>query len=421
MVAMTMALLGGVGQAQPIFDYVSRPEDAYGWAKTDQTRLASGAIVTHLELTSQVWRGLTWQHRLQLIEPAAMRYPRTALLLITGGSLNSSEISQLATAADMLSAPVVILGDIPNQPLYDGLSEDALIAFTFQNCLESGDPTWPLLFPMTKAAIKAMDAVEAYTQNEWQVGVDSFFVTGASKRGWTTWFVACVAPSRIKGIAPMVYDNLNLAAQMPHQLAAWGDYSEQIDDYTELGLPDMLTSKEGQALAAMVDPYTYRSRATMPKLIISGTNDRYWPVDAANLYFADLPEPRYLLYVPNCGHGLADLARVMMAQTGFFAACTGRAKLPKLRWESVEGRHLKLQVSSDLAPLQVRQWTASAPTRDFREARWSSSDLRPHNGTFTGRVRYPDKGYSAIFAEAVYAIEGRPMPLSTGVAVVGPR
>ncbi|GAG63333.1 unnamed protein product, partial [marine sediment metagenome] len=232
MVAIIVSLMGGTVHAQPIFDYVNKPDAAYAWEKTDETELASGATVTRLTLTSQVWRGITWRHRLHLLAPADMKYPRTALLVITGGSPNNSEISQLATVAGLLSAPVVILGDIPNQPLYEGLREDALIAFTFQNYLESGDTSWPLLFPMTKAAVKAMDAVEEYTQKQWAVAVDSFFVTGASKRGWTTWFTACVAPQRIKGIAPMVYDNLNLAAQMPHQIEAWGDYSEQIDDYT---------------------------------------------------------------------------------------------------------------------------------------------------------------------------------------------
>ncbi len=422
-VVLVIATFGASGAvfAQPVFDYVNRPDDAYGWEVTGERTLSSGVTVMEMKLTSQVWQGIEWRHRVQVLTPAEMAYPETALLLITGGTAGAEELSMLGTMAGMISAPVIVLGDIPNQPLFDDLNEDALIAFTFQKALETGETDWPLLFPMTKAAVKAMDAVEEYTREEWAEPVRSFFVTGASKRGWTTWFTAVVAAERIAGIAPMVYDNLNLAAQMALHLEAWGEYSEQINDYTELGLPELLASGKGDVLAGMVDPYTYQARATMPKLIVTATNDRYWPLDAAKLYFGELPEPKYILYVPNCGHSLGDYARVIMAQAGFFAACPGRAQLPKLVWRYEQGRHLKLHVSSDVAPVKVRQWTAAAPTRDFREAEWIMRELRARNGEYTARLAYPEAGCGAMFVEVIYEVEGRQMPLSSNVVIVGAR
>jgi len=348
-----------------------------------------------------------------------MRHPQTAMLIITGGTAGKQELALVGLLASRLSAPVVVLGDIPNQPLFEGLTEDNLIAYTFAQYLDTGQSDWPLLFPMTKAAVQAMDAVEEYTAEAWETPVSSFYVTGASKRAWTTWFTAVVAPQRCVGIAPMVYDNLNLSAQMRHQLDAWGDFSEQINEYTELNLPQQLVNSDaGKRLGAMVDPYTYRTRATMPKLIISGTNDPYWPLDAANLYFEQLPQPRYLLYVPNSGHGLEDRMRVISAQVGFFAACTGQVPLPKLDWRYQEGRYLKLVISSDVTPQQVLQWTATSPTRDFRKALWQQSPTRQYKGQYIARIHYPKDGYIAVFGETVYDFQGTTLMLCTSVRIV---
>ena len=63
---------------------------------------------------------------------------------------------------------------------------------------------------------------------------------------------------------------------------------------------------EGQKLWKMVDPWVYREKITIPKLIINGANDPYWPLDALNSYWDDLKGDKWLLYVPNAGHDLRE-------------------------------------------------------------------------------------------------------------------
>ena len=46
----------------------------------------------------------------------------------------------------------------------------------------------------------------------------------------------------------MVIDTLNLPKQGPHQLAAYGKYSEQIGDYTASGMTDLLKKPNGRRL-----------------------------------------------------------------------------------------------------------------------------------------------------------------------------
>ncbi len=405
------------GWAQPVLDYVNAPDDSFAWQVTSEETVGQ-TTVTHLQVTSQTWRGIVWTHRVQVVVPQEMAHPETALLLITGGSPGREELTFLGMAAVGLSAPMVVLGDVPNQPLFDDLREDALISYTFSEFLDSGEADWPLLFPMTKAAVRAMDAVEEYTAQAWETPVRRWLVTGASKRGWTTWFTGAVAPERIVGIAPMVYDNLDMAAQMAHQVEAWGDYSEMIHDYTERGLPDLLGSEEGRRLGEMVDPYALRERITMPKLTITGTNDAYWPLDAANLYWDGLVGPKYILYVPNSGHGLDDLMRVINAQIGFSLCCSGRAPLPEPSWEFEEGGYLKLTVDPGPGAIRVMQWTAHTPTRDFRESTWEEEPAIEHEGRYIARMLYPEAGHSALFAEIVYEVDGREFPLSTNVRIV---
>ncbi len=416
-----LGLMATGAWAQTIRDYVDRPDDTYDWGIIGDDSLPSGATLTNLKVTSQTWEGIVWTHRVQIIVPKKLVAPETALMLITGGTAGRDELLLLDTIAAGVGAPMVVLGDIPNQPLFDDLHEDALIAYTFAKYLETGDPDWPLLFPMAKAAVKTMDAVEEFTRAEWDTPITTWVTTGASKRGWTTWFTGAVAGDRLLGIAPMVYDNLNLPAQMKHQVEAWGDYSHMIHDYTDRGLPDLLSTSVGIELSGIVDPYTQRDAITMPKLTITGTNDPYWPLDAANLYFDGMRGPNYILYVPNSGHGLDDILRVVNAQIGFFLACTGRAPLPDPSWRFEMGRYLKLHIKPGAEPMAVTQWTARSDTRDFRDATWVQEPAIERDGQYLCRLLRPETGYAAIFGEIAYDVEGRPAPISTNVRIIAAR
>jgi PhoPQ-activated pathogenicity-related protein len=271
---------------------------------------------------------------------------------------------------------------------------------------------------MVKSVVAAMNGVQEFARRHWSVEIEHFTLTGASKRGWTTWLTAAV-DSRVQGIAPMVIDVLNMAPQMKHQLKTWGKYSEQIEDYTRRGLQQHLETKPGQALLAIIDPYSYRQVLTQPKLILLGTNDRYWPLDALNLYWHDLPGRKHVLYVPNNGHGLHDLARVVGSVSALHLEASGKRKLPQLSWQLSDGPgHLTLQVTSDVEPSKVSAWVAHSPSRDFREAKWLSYPTQRRGEVYHYRLSSPPEGYAAIFGEAVYQGDALPYYLSTTVKII---
>lgn len=388
-------------QTPPLLAYVEKPDTSYAWSKSGETTLPSGGTCIRISMTSQTWQGITWKHDLAVLRPKKMKYPGACVLFIEGWHANTSMMDALGKAADGYGMPIAILFDIPNQPLFDGKYEDGLIAHTFVQYVATGDMTWPLLYPMTKSAVRAMDTIQKLAETEWKSPVKGFVVTGASKRGWTTWFTGA-ADKRVIGIAPAVFDNLNLAAQMKQQIDCYGKPSAMISDYTDKGLIEFLATDEGKQFAATVDPYTFVDRLTMPKLILLGSNDPWYTLESANLYYPDLIGDKHIVYVPNAGHVFIDQSRIADALTAFTLACCTKRELPKMTWDYAEQPEgLQLTIKAQKAS-EVRVWTATSDTKDFRNAKWTDQGIKGKTGGYVFTLPRPKSGFAAVFGEASY-------------------
>jgi PhoPQ-activated pathogenicity-related protein len=319
-----------------------------------------------------------------------------------------------------LGAPVAILRQVPFQPLFER-REDALIAYTFDEYLKTGEGDWPILLPMVKSAVRGMDAVQEFTQQRWQMPVDKFMVAGASKRGWTTWLTAAIDP-RVASAAPMVIDMLNFKEQIGLQRATFGELSEEVQDYERIDLPGRINTDLGRKLMEMVDPYSYRDRLLQPKLILLGTNDRYWPLDALKLYWNGLSEPKRVLYVPNQGHGIADINRLIGSLSALHRYSARGELLPQVSWTfSPTATTLGLNVETDRAPRRLMAWTAVSATRDFRKSHWQShACTHAANGTYRCETKIKPNQYTALYGEASFRDRDEPdFSLSTGVCING--
>jgi PhoPQ-activated pathogenicity-related protein len=403
--------------------YLARPEPVYKWEKRREIKVPGGTVYD-LHLVSQTWEHLIWEHRLLLAVPDKLLYSHFCILYNTGGNGGQGDIDLGMQAAQAYGGPVAILLNIPNQPLFGGKTEDNLVVYTWLKFLETGDADWPLHFPMAKAVIKAMDAIQAFTRTPGHVPVDSFLVTGASKRGWTTWLVGASGDQRVKGIAPMVIDTLNIRAQIAHQIAAYGEFSEQIQAYRDAGLLDVLRTDKGKPLLALEDPYIYRDKLTLPKLLIFGTNDAYWTGDALNLYWNDLKGPKWILYNPNVGHGLNTLQaefRVMNALGAFAQSIASRTDLPPIRWNyraTADG--VDLTVTCSGGAVSATLWHAAGPTHDLRKAVWTSAPMAAAGQTFTTHFPKPASGYAETYGDVTFTRSGRSFNLSTQIYVLQP-
>ncbi len=151
-----MAALGSVPALGDLPAYLRKPEPAFAW-KLNAKVERDGDRIYDLHLVSQTWQGITWEHALQVYQPKGVAPTATLLLWNQGGQPSPGSMAFGLDLARRLQAPCAFLYSIPNQPLLGGKKEDALIAETFVRYLDTKDEDWPLLFPMVKSLVKAMD------------------------------------------------------------------------------------------------------------------------------------------------------------------------------------------------------------------------------------------------------------------------
>jgi PhoPQ-activated pathogenicity-related protein len=410
----------------------SGPLAAYVAADDPATRVEPVALGEFLggtwqtvRLVSQRWRGVEWMHELSLFVPGNARADATtALYWIDGGSARgvpatgaagepSSALRTLAPIATAVALPAAVIRQVPYQPMFSGLQEDDLIAHTFTEFARTGDGTWPLLLPMVKAAVAGMDAVVAMASDR-GLDIGRFVVTGASKRGWTTW-LAAATDRRVVGIVPLVIDMLALDRHLRLQVESFGGLSEQLVPYTARGIDKLLATDRGGELIEIVDPFRYRNRLALPKLIALGTNDPYWPLGAVDLYREELPGPHWVSYCPNAGHGL-PMPRIAGLVAAMGRHASGAEPLPLVNWRfAPDGNNEACLLSAEEAPERITLWQAAAPTRDFRQVKWSPTEVTTRGPEWRIPLAVAQEGWTAAFVELHYPRPAVPLVLSTAV------
>ncbi len=422
--------------------YVAKPDPAYGW-KMDATIPGKDFTTFVLELTSQTWRTgadvdrPTWKHWLTIVRPEKPRAGK-AMLFIGGGSNRDSgpraASERTVNLALATNSVVVELGQVPNQPLFfddskdKGRSEDDLIAYSRVKYMATRDETWLVRLAMVKSGVRAMDVVQEFLASDagGRLKIDEFVVAGGSKRGWTTWLVAVVDP-RVVAIVPMVIDALNSEVITRHHYEAYGFFSPALKDYMNHGLfPHKVGTPEYRAVLAIEDPYNYRHRERLkiPKFLINASGDQFFLPDNSQFYFPDLPQEKYLRYVPNAKHSLEGSDARESLQAFYESVLNpGAAGRPKFTWKKQPDGSLRV-IATD-KPLRATLWQATNPdARDFRVdtigKAYSGSPLEVQpSGVYIGKVSPPAKGFTAFFVELEFDSGGKvSFKFTTEVSVV---
>jgi PhoPQ-activated pathogenicity-related protein len=417
--------------------YVAAPDPSYKYSVVREIA-DTGLKAVVLDMTSQNWRKpeeisrTEWRHWVTVIRPENVR-STTGFLFIGGGNNLSKPPERIDPMLGRIAreAGIVVaeLRMVPNQPLsFPGdtmkqRTEDEFIAYTWDKFLRGGDETWLARLPMTKAAVRALDTMTSFSKSADGGGltVDKFIVAGGSKRGWTTWTTAAV-DKRVIAIAPLVIDMLNVEPSFVHHWRAYGFWSPAIKDYTDMQITEWAGSPEYRALMKIVEPYEYRDRLTLPKMIINAGGDEFFLPDSSQFYFDDLKGESHLRYVPNTGHSLrnSDAPDTLLAFIEMVVASKPRPRY-SFRVDKAAGR---IHVKTIDRPAEVRIWQATNPNaRDFRfkisGAEYVSAPLAEERaGLYVASIPKPEKGWTAAFVELTYPGAGNvPLKVTSGVLV----
>ena len=432
---LTAIVLAHGGHYTALDRYVAAPDASFRYTLS-RTLTYPGLTAYQLEMVSQTWLGTAevdppeWRHWLTIYRPD---HPATAtaLLLIDGGSNTATAPAPdptLVLLAATANTVVVDVGQIPNQPLrFAGetatRTEDAIIAYTWDRFLRTGDERWPARLPMTKAAVRAMDAATAFLAQApgGATAVRNFIVVGASKRGWTAWSTAAVDP-RVIAIAPLVIDTLNIPQAFAHHWEAYGSWSSAVADYVAAGIMNWFGTPQMDALLEIEDPYPYRARFALPSYQMASTGDQFFVPDSPRYYFNDLPGEKYLRFVPNTDHSLGSLSAVANLAT-WVRAIAGNHPRPRFYWEADRAAG-ELTVRTVDTPTEVTLWQANNPNaRDFRletlGAKWTSTPVTGSSGVYKIVLPSPAKGWTAYLVELAFpGPEDTPLVFTTEVVVM---
>lgn len=406
------------------FEVVSRSEDDQ--ATTLIVRMVSQAWLSEEHVVEPIW----W-HWLTIVVPKTASTD-VAMLYIGGGDNEDEQPagaqSLLRLIASRSNAVVAELSMIPNQPVRfvdddGGRYEDGAIAYGWDKFLRGGardeDAEWLLRLPMTKAAVRAMDTVEAVLADSRPVA--RWVVAGASKRGWTTWTTAAV-DGRVVAIVPLVIDLLNVEASFDHHWRAYGFWAPAVGDYKTEGIMEWQGRPEYARLLEITEPFSYRDRLHLPKLLINASGDEFFLPDSWRFYWDELEGEKHLRYVPNAGHSLAG-TDVPITVANFLASIVEGRDRPTYNW-TVGADRIEVVTPQNATPSRVAAWSAHNPkTRDFRVPRikrtWTEEELAPvESGRWVLELDPPTEGWSAAFVELTYGEGADALKVTSGIRVV---
>ena len=204
-------------------------------------------------------------------------------------------------------------------------------------------------------------------------------------------------------------------------------------DYYENNITSRYDDPNMQTLAEMVDPYFYRDRLTMPKLVANSGQDEFQQPDDTHYWWNDMPEPKHFMMMPNTDHSCAlGIAQLLPSIGTWYSYLVRGIEIPKVDWTisnttgditaTVTGGTVKVKRATVWSARTCGSDSPSKYRRDFRllnldspcacgrtlddgtclnqeASRWTSIDIDPEeDGSYIAHIEAdPDGRWTAFF------------------------
>lgn len=231
-------------------------------------------------------------------------------------TVNFAESSGIVSAVlhQVPNQPIVFnpIDGVPGQDLIyaNGRTEDGIIARCWRMFIDNYndgliDHGVLVQNAMAKSAVRGLDTITEFVYNKTGNYPLRAGVTGASKRGWTTWLTAAVDYERVTFMAPVFFDELNMVENIHQHYRSLGGYTYAFFDYYYAGITEYLDSDAVQESLKVLDVLTFKDRygKFQTNYMINAGNDEFFLLGNPKYFFHHLSPKTLLRVLPNQGHG----------------------------------------------------------------------------------------------------------------------
>ena len=130
-----------------------------------------------------------------------------------------------------------------------------------------------------------MRAAQEFLKKEDIAHIKGWTVSGASKRGWTTWLVGATrcdsCAAKILGIIPLVPIVPDIIGEVHRQWQSYNGFTFAFTDYTSVNLTEKMDEPKTKKMFSIIDPQSYFGDrlAEIPKLVVVTSDDEFMSMD----------------------------------------------------------------------------------------------------------------------------------------------